>query len=1132
MKRILCIVLTLAMTLSTFLSLVSTIASYASAGGTHYSYKDIVKRTYDMSFLATKGKKGEGGKQITSTDRSSKYNEVTGKYENWDANGDNTGYVRQEGGMRVIADLEGPGYVNHIMTGLEWDGKLQIIIDGERVIDTSFVNFVWGSYFKEFDQLSFKSNDVYMFNSNHFGMINLAVPITYNESCVIKIAANEGDTFYYTVGYYDLEDGATVEPFKWPLGEDNMAALREANEKLNDKSVPNGDSKFKKSIGSGESVVLFEDSNAGSISGTSLKIDIPELEFDKKTSLVEWEIAMYWDGSDDPAVRMSVADFYGTPYGKAVFDSAGYGVAEDGTLYSTWYMPYNKAKITLTNNSDKARNVSASFVTEDISEEKANELLRFHANWQRAYQRTDDRYPDAQWLKIEGEGRYVGASHHVYQLVDSIWWGEGDEKFFIDGEKYPTWYGTGSEDYFWYAWCASTVFSKAYCGQPLNEGSPSTGERQLQGHGDKINYRIHVADSVCFSKSFEACIDKYYNDECVKYGDTTYFYLTKETSGNHIAQKQNMEERLFNNSISDSATLFYPGIYLMTRQIFSNTSVLPWAQSMKGVCEGVSEWFGDAHLFWQPTSDGKFMEFEINIPESDTYDFFVSKTLSWDYGEYTFYLDGKEIGTTDFYGRPVAQENETVGSIVATKGEHVLRIEASGKNGESGGYYVGINYIEFKPKNIKPAEDNSSAVHSEKESAKNSLVSYANEAYEKADEIQTERIRRAVSFAKAEICTLSSAEEVNAALSSAKGKIDTILATKYVTELEVDYDPNASKEVYYKGSSDLLSKLTSHTLAEAPHDQGLSISVSDDGSHLFSRTSEGDELNFSMDIPAKSKYDITVAFTCYRDFCIFELYIDDVKIGEEYDAFDTEILVKQAIVEGVELTKGNHKLTVKCVGKNPMSSGTVLGIDYIQILSTGAKTELEAYSDAAKQQLEGYKVQSDYTEEQWNKLLEILSEQKEKIDSAKTVASVIETWQNAMFLMDEVPLTHSSISIYYDANGGKGSTQTTVITSGSEGSVAENAFTKEGYIFKGWNTSADGSGKAYAAGDKISTDTSLTLFAQWEKLASSEAAVTTEPTEDDSSEGGYVNTVIVILIVFIVAAAVVLIVLLAVKKKK
>lgn len=34
------------------------------------------------------------------------------------------------------------------------------------------------------------------------------------------------------------------------------------------------------------------------------------------------------------------------------------------------------------------------------------------------------------------------------------WWGEGDEKLFVDGEKFPSTFGTGSEDYVGYAWAA------------------------------------------------------------------------------------------------------------------------------------------------------------------------------------------------------------------------------------------------------------------------------------------------------------------------------------------------------------------------------------------------------------------------------------------------------------------------------------------------------------------------------------------------------------------------------------------------------------------------------------------------------------------------------------------------------
>ena len=33
----------------------------------------------------------------------------------------------------------------------------------------------------------------------------------------------------------------------------------------------------------------------------------------------------------------------------------------------------------------------------------------------------------------------------------AAWWGEGDEKIFVDGETFPSHFGTGSEDYYGYS---------------------------------------------------------------------------------------------------------------------------------------------------------------------------------------------------------------------------------------------------------------------------------------------------------------------------------------------------------------------------------------------------------------------------------------------------------------------------------------------------------------------------------------------------------------------------------------------------------------------------------------------------------------------------------------------------------
>ena len=82
------------------------------------------------------------------------------------------------------------------------------------------------------------------------------------------------------------------------------------------------------------------------------------------------------------------------------------------------------------------------------------QLGHFHAKWHRDafLPRGPERELDWTMLKTEGRGRFCGVMLHVWNPRGG-WWGEGDEKFFVDGEKFPSTIGTGSEDYFGYAWC-------------------------------------------------------------------------------------------------------------------------------------------------------------------------------------------------------------------------------------------------------------------------------------------------------------------------------------------------------------------------------------------------------------------------------------------------------------------------------------------------------------------------------------------------------------------------------------------------------------------------------------------------------------------------------------------------------
>ncbi len=71
---------------------------------------------------------------------------------------------------------------------------------------------------------------------------------------------------------------------------------------------------------------------------------------------------------------------------------------------------------------------------------------------------------------------------------------------------------------------------------------------------------------------------------------------------------------------------------------------------------------------------------------------------------------------------------------------------------------------------------------------------------------------------------------------------------------------------------------------------------------------------------------------------------------------------------------------------------------------------------------------------------------------------------------------------------------TTVYLPSSEAEAQDSMFKRDGYRFTGWNTKADGTGTAYAAGDTVVMDKSQVLYCQWERVYSVKYEVTPDAT--------------------------------------
>ncbi len=207
-------------------------------------------------------------------------------------------------------------------------------------------------------------------------------------------------------------------------------------------------------------------------------------------------LRMYWDGEEAPSVEVPLGDFFCNGFCKRVnVLSIPINVNPSGGFNSFFPMPFRThARITVENRSpEKCQGFfyTINYALTEIDDQDAC----FHAQ----FTRTNPLPYKEDYLildGVKGRGQYVG-TYMAWQQNNKGWWGEGEIKFFMDGDgEFPTICGTGTEDYFGGAWCFHDTYSGPFLGYPLGHSAqeaPPPGSR----HGV---YRFHIMDPIRFEK--------------------------------------------------------------------------------------------------------------------------------------------------------------------------------------------------------------------------------------------------------------------------------------------------------------------------------------------------------------------------------------------------------------------------------------------------------------------------------------------------------------------------------------------------------------------------------------------------------------------------------------------------------
>jgi hypothetical protein len=219
-------------------------------------------------------------------------------------------------------------------------------------------------------------------------------------------------------------------------------------------------------------------------------------------------LRFYWDGEKTPSVEVPLGDFFACGWGKyCQINSLAVCVNPGSAFNCYWVMPFHKgAKVTLENLDEKPMRLyyQINYTMTDVPADTGT----FHAQFRRVPQVGEK--PEVTILDgVKGCGHYVG-TYLAWEVRSPGWWGEGEIKFFMDGDKtFPTICGTGTEDYF----CGSYNFENHETKKYQTFSTPYAGLAQVlppdvvYQPGQRFGlYRWHVVDPVRFKQDLKVAI--------------------------------------------------------------------------------------------------------------------------------------------------------------------------------------------------------------------------------------------------------------------------------------------------------------------------------------------------------------------------------------------------------------------------------------------------------------------------------------------------------------------------------------------------------------------------------------------------------------------------------------------------
>lgn len=273
---------------------------------------------------------------------------------------------------------------------------------------------------------------------------------------------------------------------------------------------------------------------------------------------------------------------------------------------------------------------------------------------------------DLTFADLKGRGVYVGDAVTVYN-PNLGWWGEGDEKVYVDGETFPSHFGTGTEDYYGYAWGRYEPWiNHPFVAQPIGDG--------CYAHiGLAQNTRVRSLDAIPFTRSLRFDMELFdWSNIHLNYAPITFWYMLP---GGEIQPKpfvSDVRERVANQPsdiFGSGMSLVVEGEVMQPRpghmgSVELQTNFHPlWSEGMQ--------------LYWKEFKSGDKLSLVFDSEVEGTYYAKIQFTVAPDYGTFALRVNDKVITPeVSLTNGEVSLLLVNLGRVNLEKGKNELQIES------------------------------------------------------------------------------------------------------------------------------------------------------------------------------------------------------------------------------------------------------------------------------------------------------------------------------------------------------------------------------------------------------------------------------------------------------------------------